>query len=403
MKCCRFSLLLLYVVAGTLPANAHTLGQSYVFLRIYDHSIDVRLEITTDDLRRVLNRAVSLENGAGDEPHERIRRHLDAIRAYVEPRLIIETGGRPLPLRFTSFDVRLIEIADYVLLQFTTDSLARVPESLEVEYTVLFDADPSHRNLLVIEHNWKTATFGNESNVSLIFSPMARRQTLDLSSSSVLRGFAGLVQLGIWHIWIGIDHVLFLLALVLPSVLYRENGRWVPVASFRPALVNVVAVVTCFTIAHTITLSLAALGLIRLPDRLVEAIIAASIAVAALHNLFPRIHIREWSIAFVFGLFHGFGFASVLSHIGLEREYAALSLFGFNLGVEMGQVAIICAAFPLLYLLRNTRVYLHILKYGSILLIGLAAIWFVERLFDVSFFRYTRRALRHVYRRIIGA
>ena len=86
---------------------------------------------------------------------------------------------------------------------------------------------------------------------------------------------------------------------------------------------------------------MAALGIARLPSRLVEAIIAASIAVAALYNLYPRVRVREWMIAFGFGLFHGFGFANVLNEMGLERRFMVLSLLGFNLGVELGQLAVL--------------------------------------------------------------
>ena len=160
------------------------------------------------------------------------------------------------------------------------------------------------------------------------------------------------------------------------------------------------AIVTFFTIAHSVTLSMAALGVIRLPSRPVEAVIAASIAVAAWANLMPQLRIREWSIAFIFGLFHGFGFASVMGEIGMGREHLVLSLLGFNLGVEIGQVAIICAVFPFLYLLRRTRVYVPFMKWGSILLIGIAGLWVLERTlgFDVPL----RGTVEALWDRLLG-
>ena len=129
---------------------------------------------------------------------------------------------------------------------------------------------------------------------------------------------------------------------------------WIPVERLKPALKNVVKIVTFFTIAHSITLCLAAFEIISLPPRLIESIIAISIALAAIHNIYPRFSGKEWLIAFVFGLFHGFGFASVLAEKGLAGNYMALSIFGFNLGVEIGQLAIILLVFPILYLLRKT-------------------------------------------------
>ncbi len=144
----------------------------------------------------------------------------------------------------------------------------------------------------------------------------------------------------------GFDHVMFLVALLLPSVLVRKDGRWREIADFGPALINVVKIVTAFTVAHSVTLTLAALGIVHLPGRLVEVVIAASIAIAAADILFPVFRGRIWLVVFGFGLFHGFGFAGALEEMGVLREHLALSLFGFNLGVELGQLAIVVAALP---------------------------------------------------------
>lgn len=392
-------LALLVLVCAPAPATAHSLGQSYIFLRVYDDSVEVRVEMTVDDLDRVLGLGWSSERGVSQQE---LGAHLDRILGYVGPRLYVGTGGRQLPLRLAGYEVRDQNIADYVLLHFMVEGLEGIPERLEVGFPVFFEIDSRHRNLLVIEHNWRTTTFNAESNIALIFSPSNPRQTLDLSSSSVMRGFLGFIRLGIWHIWIGIDHIFFLLALLLPAVLRRRAREWEPVPSFRPALLNVVAIVTCFTIAHSITLSLAALGIARLPERPVEAIIAASIAAAALYNLYPRVEVREWMIAFVFGLFHGFGFANVLNELELERSFLVLSLLGFNLGVEIGQIAIIVVIFPLLFLLRTRPVYLPVLRYASVLLIAVAAFWFIERSFDLPLTDYAFRAPGYLYRRLLA-
>jgi hypothetical protein len=394
------ALFLLLSAGITAPAAAHSLGQSYIFLRVYADSIEVRVEMTVDDLDRVLNLGWSSGKGVS---RDELGTHLERVLGYVRPRLYVGTGGRELPLRFVRFDLHDQSIADYVLLHFMIDDVATLPEQLEVAFPVLFEIDNRHRNLLVIEHNWRTTTFNQESNIALIFGPSSPRQTLDLSSSSVLRGFVGFIRLGTWHIMIGIDHILFLLALILPSVLRRRSNEWEPVPGFRPALLNVVAIVTFFTIAHSITLSLAALDVVRLPERLVEAVIAASIAAAALYNLYPRIAVREWMIAFVFGLFHGFGFAYVLGDLDLERRYLALSLLGFNLGVEIGQIAIICLMFPVLFLLRTRPAYRPALRYASMVLIAIATFWFIERLFDVPLTDYALQAPGHMYRRLLAA
>lgn len=167
--------------------------------------------------------------------------------------------------------------------------------------------------------------------------------------------------------------------------MYRRQWHWEPIAQARAALINTVKIVTVFTIAHSITLSLAALEIILLPPRLVESVIALSIAIAALNIVIPLFGERIWWVVFVFGLFHGFGFASVLSEMGIASNYLPLTLLGFNLGVELGQIAVVCAVFPVLFALRNTRHYPRFtLRYGAACLIFVSLYWFVERAFNVD-------------------
>ncbi len=361
-------------------AAAHTLGQSYMVLGIHDDSLVVRLEVTTADLERVLGFGWDLESGV---TREQVAAQLDGIRRYVEGGFAISSVAGSLQPRFRDFEVFFLEVADYVLLTYVLEPFDRDVEELTISFPLYLAFDGDHRNLVLVEHNWRTGTFQSEA-VALIFGPSNPEQTLDLTESSVLRGFLAFIRLGVEHIWAGIDHVLFLVALSLPSVLVRKEGRWQPAENFRRAMINIIKIVTFFTIAHTITLSLATLDVVRLPARPVESVIALSIAAAALVNLLPRIRIREPAIAFAFGLFHGFGFAYVLGDIGLDREYLTLSLLGFNIGVELGQLAIICAIFPILFVLRRRGVYKHILRWGSLGLIAVAMLWFLERALDFN-------------------
>jgi hypothetical protein len=260
-----------------------------------------------------------------------------------------------------------------------------VPERLTIDYRVLFDALPGHRGFLLVEHNWATGTFANEGQISLVFSAADPRQEFDIASGGRLRGFLAVVKVGVEHIWMGFDHLLFLVALLLPSVLVRKDGRWRDGADFVPALINVVKIVTAFTVAHSVTLSLASLGLVHLPGRLVEVIIAASIAIAAADLVFPVFRGRIWLVVFGFGLFHGFGFAGALEEMGLLRENLGLSLLAFNLGVELGQVAIVIALFPVLFAVRRIPAYTHVaLPLAAAGMIAISIGWVVERAFDVQ-------------------
>lgn len=378
MKTIRLAVLatLLALVSAATPdrAMAHAPRQGYLFLRLHGDSLIARLELNLADLEGVLT--------LGWDPtvrptREQVQAQLAVIRRYAEEHFSLADGATRLVPAFRDFSFRGADNAEYLLLEYLVSSPP--PKRVTITLNPFFELDNLHRNLVVIEHNWRTGTFDNEMNVSTIHSPAASTQVLDLTSSSLFRGFVALVRLGVWHIWIGLDHILFLVALILPSVLTRRDGRWQPAERFGGALVKIVTIVTFFTIAHTITLSLAALGVVELPSRLVESVIAGSIAIDALHNLWPVARINEAAIAFAFGLFHGFGFATVLGDLGLGTEHLVLSLLGFNLGVEIGQVAIITAIFPILFFARQLRVYQTIMRAGSVALIAIGLLWVAER------------------------
>jgi len=144
-------------------------------------------------------------------------------------------------------------------------------------------------------------------------------------------------------------------------------------------------VVTSFTAAHSMTLSLAALGMVSLPSRLVESAIALSVVLTAANNLWPLVNHRRWLLAFGFGLIHGFGFASVLAELGLPADALVLSLLGFNVGVEVGQMVIVALFLPMAFWLRNTDFYLRgLFVLGSWLTLLVAMVWLLERVFDIK-------------------
>ena len=245
-----------------------------------------------------------------------------------------------------------------------------------LRYTLFFDQDALHRGLIKAALDDKT--------ISAVASPGRPEHRLDPNASNFLSVLGTYLIEGIWHIWIGADHILFLISLLLPCVFLRESaqlGQWRPIRQVRPALTNVVAVVTAFTVAHSITLGLTVLNVITPPDGIVEPIIAASVIFAALGNLTKvLIHLR-WQIALVFGLIHGFGFASVLADLGLPSEQLTAALLGFNIGVELGQLAIVAVFFPIAWALRATPLYRWGFVFGgSLLIAAIALLWLIERL-----------------------
>jgi hypothetical protein len=162
-------------------------------------------------------------------------------------------------------------------------------------------------------------------------------------------------------------------------------GAWQPVPNAAHAFWNVFRIVTSFTVAHSIALSLAVLQIASLPSRWVESAIAASVLVAALNNMYPLVHRNLWIVAFVFGLIHGFGFASVLLDLDLPRDALFFSLLGFNVGVEAGQLAIVAGYFALGYGIRSSNLYRHVLLCGGSAAIALiATAWTIERGLDLK-------------------
>ncbi|RUM65400.1 MAG: HupE/UreJ family protein, partial [Sulfurospirillum sp.] len=203
---------------------------------------------------------------------------------------------------------------------------------------------------------------------------------------SVWSAFKNFLVEGIWHIWIGYDHILFLMMLLIPSVYYYRDGRPLPRRRFRDVLIEVLKVVTGFSVAHSITLGLSVGDVVHLNSQFVEVAIALSVLFTAVNNLYPMITRHAWIMAFMFGLIHGFGFANVLHDLIIKNSQDFLAmLFGFNLGVEIGQLAIVAAVLPLLYLLEKTTFYKRFILYGfSALTAVIAALWAVERAFNLS-------------------
>lgn len=355
-------------------AAAHKPSDSYLTLQVAGGAVQGRWDIALRDL----DFAIGLDaDGNGEITWGELRARHDTIAAYALARLAVQGDGAACRLQ-PEGQQQVDSHTDgaYTVLRFAV-LCPHTPAQLTVDYRLFADLDPQHRGLLRLD--------AAGSSRSAVLSPEAPTQSFVLQAPDRWRQFVDYVVEGVWHIWIGFDHILFLLSLLLPAVLVWQQRRWQPVSTFRAAFTDVLKIVTAFTLAHSITLSLATLGVVALPSRWVESAIAASVVLAALNNLRPLVEGRRWLVAFAFGLIHGFGFASVLADLGLPQGALALALVGFNVGVELGQLAIVTAFLPLAYLLRRTRLYRHaVLGLGSLLIALLAAAWFVERAFDLK-------------------
>ncbi|MEM7283412.1 MAG: HupE/UreJ family protein [Pseudomonadota bacterium] len=375
--------ILLLAVFWSPLGQTHTLGEGYLFVEVTDESLNGWFEITLSDLDKALD-IDSDQDGRVEE--QDVAQNIARIQDYLTDRVDISDGSREYQLTYTGFELLKIPVGQYMVLRFESDA-TQVPDVLTFRYDVLFDEDSTHRGFLVVHSNTKSKLVNTGEDVSLIFGPDSKTKDFDFKNTSPWSSFVDFLKHGVWHIWIGIDHILFLVALLLPSVLQRKSdASWIPTDNFKSASWAVVKIVTLFTLAHTITLTLAALDIITLPSRLVESVIAASVVIAALNNLIPIFRDNMGWVVFGFGLFHGFGFASVLQHLTNNATNLVADLAGFNIGVEIGQIAIVAVVFPILYALRSSRLYIKRIMPALSIVIGLlAAGWLVERSFDLAF------------------
>ncbi|MEI9950143.1 MAG: HupE/UreJ family protein [Pseudomonadota bacterium] len=362
------SLVFALVLLVPALASAHKPSDSYLMLEKTANGLHGRWDIALRDLEP----AVGLDaDHDGMVNWGELKARLPVVTAYARARLNASNAAGAC--RLSAKPQGIVAHSDGKYLALAIDfSCPGHAASVALVYDLLFEIDAQHRGVLRYTDGGQVQPF--------VFGKA--RRTVELSR--VTPRFAAIVRLGIEHILSGYDHLLFLAALLLPAVLSRRAGAWQPAANFRTVLLDVLRTVTAFTIAHSLTLALSAAHWVVLPSRFVESAIAASIVLAALNNLFPVLD-ADRSLAFGLGLLHGFGFAAVLADVGLSGQSFLRTLFGFNLGVEIGQLAVVIALLPLLHLLRRSRQYpTWGLPIASTAVMLVACVWLAERAFDLK-------------------
>lgn len=355
-----------------VAAQAHKPSDSYLALTVLDNRLQGQWDIALRDLDFALD--LDRDNDGNLSWDEVRRRHSD-IATYAMDRLHLSSARQACSAQVQEQLIDEHSDGAYAVMRFLAWCAAPI-DQLTIDYRLFFDLDPQHKGLLRLDSSGQTST--------AIFSADSATQVMAVSGSGWVRQFTAYLRAGVWHIWVGFDHILFLLSLLLPAVLTDRGQTWIAGARLRHSCIEVAKIVSAFTLAHSITLSLAALQVVALPSRWTESAIAASVVIAALSNLFPAMLKRRWMAALVFGLVHGFGFASVLSDLGLPRATLGVALLGFNLGVELGQLALVATFLPIAYALRRTAFYRRfVLVGGSSLIILIATTWFIERAFNV--------------------
>jgi hypothetical protein len=376
------------VIGEASPASAHRNDESYLYLDVGDSNLSGRVEMPYRDLRSELGLEI---NGSAVELRAEFEANLEMLQTYAADNSQIGADGVVWPVDFDGFELLFDSGSGanglgYVVLPFTVEpDASTVPQVLEVTFTPFLDEIPDRNNITLVSNDWKRGVFEEETNELLIHTADTPSGEIDLGNSSQWNNFRASIDLGVDHIRTGPDHVFFILVLLLPAVLILVAGQWRPSPSFGYSLLRIVLVATMFTIAHSITFTLAGLDYLPLPpSKLTETVIALSIVLAALHNLRPVLGHREWILAFVFGLFHGMGFAGLVEDLDINRSTQLVSLLGRNVGIEIAQLVIIFLTFPTLFLLRRTRIYMPLFTIVSVGLAAVSSVWVVERIFELD-------------------
>jgi len=424
------------LVACAAGAQAHKASDAYVTLQVDGAVVGARVDIALRDLDRDLD----LDTDADDRlSWKEVRTRWADITALARDDIRLSADGHACPVEPQptpdATPAALAEHSDghYAVLQMRWRCAAPV-QQLSVDYRLFARTDPTHRGIARVSragadgapqlavlspgsgwHRFKlpalpeavpsSAAEPAPQATALAAPALPSTATRVADNAEVADGavsdadappssFIGFVREGIHHILIGYDHILFLLSLLLPAVWIRrrepdrrtglERTRWRPATDLRAASTNVLKVVTAFTVAHSITLALAVFNVVEPPSRWVESIIAASVVLAALNNIWPVISEARWKLTFVFGLVHGFGFASALKDAGLAKGALVAPLVGFNVGVEIGQLCIVALVLPIAWSLRGTRTYRGAFAGGSLAIATVAGVWLVQRAFDLS-------------------
>lgn len=367
---CASAALVLALLALPAPSAAHQASFTYARIEVSEggRTADYQLRIDARDLYEALGLDTDREAS-----NREIREGAERLLDYVFARVSLSAKGQECALERRG--VRPVGDAGQRFAEVRARLRCPRPVGeLHLDYDLFFDLDPTHTGLVTVDGRLAQLRYPDHDR--LVFH----------AGEPGPSGALGFLRSGVDHILFGLDHILFLLSLLLVVVLTAGAGG-PELRGRRATLVDTAALVTSFTVAHSLTLVAAALGWIALPSRLVESVIAASIVYVAVENLARVAPPRRHRLTFLFGLVHGLGFASMLRPL-LPPEQVVAPLLAFNLGVELGQLAIVALALPALLALARAlgpdRYRRWVLPAGCGALIALGLAWLTERALDVG-------------------
>ena len=379
MKALVVTFFLSLLVMNASVVNAHELSSGYLTLSAgEENTYSGELLLKPDDIGQVAGLDT---NGNGALTWGEIHQNQPLLQSYIAKVLSIKVDDTPCKISLSMPNIRSVSGDSYLVspIQVMCESAG----TLGIHYDGIFEHSPTHKLLVNVNLAGQSGVSSQNStektSVTSVLDFDNRSVTYDAVTTSLTALFISLVYEGVWHIFIGIDHILFLVATLLTVNLAREKKQWQKEPSASRVVKHTVILVSAFTLAHSITLTATALNFIALDSRLVELGIAISVLLTALNNIYPLI-VRLGIITFAFGLLHGMGFASVFADLNAQSNNLVLSVAAFNIGVEVGQLAIVAVLLPLLLWLRHYTFYAKTLMPLLSSVIAIIAInWTIQR------------------------
>lgn len=362
------------LLAMVIPGWSHPMPSSAVLLHLHNKSIDAQLYLPIIELRLGWQKPVPMD------AVEAVREYGTDLKGYVAHHIHpVAPDGHPWTVNVTNVTPIAEQIPDMLVDVTMTPPPGAPADKLTLNYDVIFHQLITHTAIVSIASDWHSGQLSGKPVLLGTMRDTSPSIVIDRSQGSWGRGFLGVFRLGERHIAEGTDHLMFLLALLLPAPLLAVGNRWGGYAGGKKSLWRIAKIVSSFTVGHSITLLFGALGWVHLPSAFIESAIALSIFISAIHALVPIFRGREIFIAGGFGLVHGLAFASTLTEFGFDPITMVSSVLAFNLGIEVVQMLVIAVTMPWLVMLARTRLYPALRITGACVTGIAAASWFFER------------------------
>lgn len=376
--------------SAALETSAHQQPTTLGELEVKPNDVILRLEIPIGEL------SLAFGNDIQQHPDRLIEEERSSFTQYLKEHIDpISPDGKSWNVEIGEMTLKRADqeqsgpYEEVVVITKLIPPPGASTRTFNINYDVILHKVVTHKAIFSISKDWDGGVTGEKSvetgsvfvdTADLSIAPLK----IDLDSGSYWKGFRSMLSLGMEHIREGTDHLLFLLVLLLPAPLIAKSGKWTKFAGVNISIKNLLKIITSFTLGHSLTLILGASGLVHLPSRPIEVLIAVSILVTAIHAIRPLFPGKEMLIAMGFGLIHGLAFAGVLSDLDLTPGRMALSILGFNLGIEIMQLIVMALIIPWLLLLSQTNVYKYLRVIGAISAGIASVIWIAERIFDTE-------------------